>query len=184
MSTTTVTSIRLTELPAATTIRATGSYYPSAPHSRTGGNNNNSNSDSRRQPSPDELLEESRLVDSTAPDGGYGWVIVASGAVLLWWSVGATYAWGVMQKALADRGLSGPATLSFVGSLGAALVSVFAIANAWLVRRVGARRTGMLGVALMSASEILSGFAVKNVGALFFTSGFLFGAGSRYEFEY
>ncbi|KAJ6437430.1 putative AC transposase [Purpureocillium lavendulum] len=128
--------------------------------------------------SSEDALLASEQVDSTVPDGGYGWVIVASGAAILWWSVGTTYAWGVIQEALVEEGLSGPAVLSFVGSLGAALVSVFAIFNAWLVRFVGVRAIGMAGIGFMGGSEILSSFATKNVGALFFTSGFLYGVGA------
>lgn len=33
----------------------------------------------------DDILEASRLADSTVPDGGYGWVVVASCAILAWW---------------------------------------------------------------------------------------------------
>ena len=79
--------------------------------------------------SQDEALQASLAADANVPDGGYGWVVVASGAVLLWWSIGMTYAWGVMQAALVEDGLSKPATLSFIGSLQAALVSALAIVN-------------------------------------------------------
>ncbi|KAK5997595.1 putative transporter MCH2-like protein [Cladobotryum mycophilum] len=158
------TAIELTEVPV-TTLRNIG-HGPSSTTRR------------RIPASEEEVLALSREADLSAPDGGYGWVIVASGTAILWWSVGTTYAWGVMQEALVDRGLSGPAVLSFVGSLGAALVSVFAILNSWVVKKVGVRATGMIGMGLMGGSEILSSFAVGNVGALFFTGGFLFGLGA------
>ncbi|EEU39145.1 uncharacterized protein NECHADRAFT_94539 [Fusarium vanettenii 77-13-4] len=127
--------------------------------------------------SRDEILKASRLADSTVPDGGYGWVIVGSGAVMLWWALGTTYAWGVMQRALIEDGLSTPAILSFIGSLDAALMSALAIINSRLMRAIGMRNTAVLGVAVMGGSEILSSFAVKNLGALFFTSGVLMGTG-------
>ncbi|KAH0489774.1 hypothetical protein TgHK011_001272 [Trichoderma gracile] len=125
----------------------------------------------------DRVLEASREADSTAPEGGYGWVIVGSGFVLLWWSLGTTYAWGVMQTALVADGLADPAVLSFVGSLQAALISALAIVNSWLVRKTGVRAAAMLGAGCMGGSEILSSFTVKNVGALFFTSGVVMGLG-------
>ncbi|EHK18641.1 uncharacterized protein TRIVIDRAFT_51049 [Trichoderma virens Gv29-8] len=139
-------------------------------------------SPSKPQPSKtstvaDQVLEASREADLTAPEGGYGWVIVASGFVLLWWSLGTTYAWGVMQTALVADGLADPAVLSFVGSLQAALISALAIANSMLVRKTGVRAAAMLGAACMGGSEILSSFTVKNVGALFFTSGVVMGIG-------
>lgn len=127
----------------------------------------------------DQVLEASREADSTAPEGGYGWVIVASGFILLWWSLGTTYAWGVMQTALVADGLADPAVLSFVGSLQAALISALAISNSFVVRKTGVRAAAMLGAACMGGSEILSSFTVKNVGALFFTSGVLMGVGVR-----
>lgn len=128
----------------------------------------------------DEVLLASRAADSTAPDGGYGWAIVAGGCVLMWWGVGTTYAWGVVQRTLVGDGLAGPAVLSFIGSLQAAMVSLCATSNAWLLRYLGPRRTAMTGVALMGGSEILSSFTTGNLGGLFVTSGVLFGLGARY----
>lgn len=127
----------------------------------------------------DPVLDASRLADSTVPDGGYGWVVVAACSVLAWWAMGTTYSWGVMQDALVVQGLSSPAVLSFVGGLSAGLVGAMAVVNAWVIRGVGVRCAGMVGVAFMGGSEILSSFAVENLGALFFTSGALMGIGIR-----
>nr|WOD45491.1 hypothetical protein [Trichoderma atroviride] len=126
----------------------------------------------------DHVLEASREADSTVPEGGYGWAIIAGGFVLLWWSLGTTYAWGVMQTALVGDGLADPAVLSFVGSLQAALISALAIVNSLVVRKAGVRATAMLGAACMGGSEILSSFTIHNVGALFFTSGIVMGMGN------
>lgn len=157
----TTTAIELRETSAASSVR--GPYT----------------SGSRAEESTDEILQASRLADSTVPDGGYGWVVVGGGAVLLWWAVGTTYAWGVMQTALVEDGLSTPATLSFIGSLDAALMSALAIVNSRLMRALGMRWTAVLGVSVMGGSEILSSFAVKNIGVLFFTSGVMMGTGVR-----
>lgn len=128
----------------------------------------------------DDVLAASREVDSAAPDGGYGWAIVASGCVLMWWGVGTTYAWGVIQRTLVSDGLAGPAVVSFIGSLQAAMVSLCATANAWLMQYLGPRRTALTGVALMGGCEILSSFATHSLGGLFVTSGVMFGLGVRY----
>ncbi|OAQ62379.1 monocarboxylate permease [Pochonia chlamydosporia 170] len=131
------------------------------------------------QPVPqDDILLASREADAHVPDGGYGWAIVLSGSIILFWAVGATYAWGVMQAALVEDGLSGPAVLSFVGSLSASLVSVFAIVNARLMRKLGPRSTAVCGMSLLGGSMILSGFAVGSVGGLFCTVGVLMGFGA------
>lgn len=129
--------------------------------------------------STDEVLQESRVADSEVPEGGYGWVIVLAGAVQLWWSLGTTYAWGVMQAALVEQGLASPATLSFIGSLQAALISALAIVNSTVMRRLGARWTCVLGAAFMGMSEIMASFTVHNIGGLFFCSGVLKGVGVR-----
>lgn len=130
----------------------------------------------------DEILEASRAADSEAPDGGYGWAIVASGCLLMWWGVGTTYAWGVIQRTLVNQGLAGPAVVSFIGSLQAAMVSLCAVMNAWLLRYLGPQKTALTGVSLMGASGILSSFATHNLGVLFVTAGVLFGLGQSFSF--
>ena len=133
----------------------------------------------RPPPRDDPILSASRAADSTVPEGGYGWVVVAACSVLAWWAMGTTYSWGVMQDALVVRGLSTPAVLSFIGGLSAGLVGAMAIVNSWIIRGVGVRCAGMVGVGLIGGSEVLSSFAVNNLGALFFTSGALLGMGIR-----
>ncbi|KFH41632.1 putative transporter-like protein [Hapsidospora chrysogenum ATCC 11550] len=198
-SSTTSSTIQLTELPAAhtsaaattsttRTTTATAAEHTAAPSTTTtaaaGIITQRRRGDRAADPPEDEdeddILQQSRAADLAVPDGGYGWVVVASGAVILWWSVGLTYAWGIMQAALADDGLASPAVLSFVGSLQAALVSVLAIVCARVMRWLGARRTVLMAVVFMAGSEILASFTVRNVGGLFVTSGVLMGIGVRY----
>ncbi|ATY63001.1 Major facilitator superfamily transporter [Cordyceps militaris] len=167
MSTTTSTSVQLTSSAGWSSNRPSGTTTH------------------RTKPAPavlrteDDVLAASLAVDSAAPDGGYGWAIVLSGCVLMWWGVGTTYAWGVIQRTLVQDALAGPAVLSFIGSLQAAMVSLCATSNAWLLQYLGARRTALTGVALMGGCEILSSFTTGNLGGLFVTAGVLFGLGSR-----
>lgn len=163
MSTTT-TSIQLTD---------TVGWTSSRPHATT---NRTKSAPGRTD---DEVLAASREADSAVPDGGYGWAIVLSGCVLMWWGVGTTYAWGVIQSTLVRDGLAGPAVVSFIGSLQAAMVSLCATSNAWLLQYLGPRRTALTGVALLGGCEILSSFTTHNLAGLFITSGVLFGLGSR-----
>ncbi|KAI0428553.1 major facilitator superfamily transporter [Xylaria sp. FL1042] len=127
--------------------------------------------------SVDPVLEASRLADSDVPDGGYGWVVVASCAVLSWWTIGTSYSWGVIQGALVQEGLSTPAVLSFVGALGPTLLAAVAILNSRIMRMIGVRYTGMLGIFLIGLAEILASFAVNSVPGLFITEGALLGLG-------
>lgn len=167
----TTTSVQLSELDAAGATST--AFQPPQTHQEV--------SQRKGGRSTDEVLQASRVADSEVPEGGYGWVIVLSGAVQLWWSLGTTYAWGVMQAALVDKGLASPATLSFIGSLQAAFISVLAIVNSTIMTRLGPRWTAVVGAAFMGLSEILASFTVNNVGGLFFCSGVLKGIGVRYE---
>ncbi|KAK5069442.1 hypothetical protein LTR70_010728 [Exophiala xenobiotica] len=128
-------------------------------------------------PAVDTIVEASRLADESAPDGGYGWVIVAACSIITFWFVGTTYSWGVIQDALVESGLSKPSTLAFVGSLAVACNAAFAVVNARLVRAIGARKVAFLGLVLMGVGQILSGWALKSVAGLFITAGCVMGYG-------
>jgi hypothetical protein len=129
---------------------------------------------------PDAIIRTSLLADAEAPDGGYGWVVVAACSVLTFWFVGTSYSWGVLQAALVEQHLSAPSTLAFVGSLTAACISLLALVNARMIRAMGARNAGLAGVALLGLGGILSGFSTGNVGGLFVTTGIIEGVGTRY----
>lgn len=134
---------------------------------------------SAHQEDEDAILQASIAADSEAPDGGYGWLIVAGGAMLLWWGSGNTYAWGVTQQKLVDEGLGGPAVLSFIGSLQAAMISAMAVVNTRLMRAVGARTMAMTGMAIMGISAIASSFCTNSIPGLFLTFGVGTGWGAR-----
>lgn len=129
-------------------------------------------------PDADAIMHASLLADSEVPDGGYGWVVVFSGAVITWWFVGASYTWGVMQAALVEQKKFPPATLAFVGSLVPAMIAILAIPNATLIRKVGARTTGLTGILLLGLGSILAGFAVDSIPGLFMTWGVVGGTGT------
>ena len=129
----------------------------------------------------DNILQASQLADSTAPEGEYGWVIIAACCSISFWIVGTVYSWGVMQVALIKQGLSSPATLSWIGSLTFACISFLALVNARVIRLLGARNTALLGVSMLALGEILSGFLTHHVGGLFVTTGVVSGIGTRYD---
>lgn len=129
-------------------------------------------------PGPDEVMQQSLIADSQVPDGGYGWVLIAACALITWWFVGISYVWGVIQAALvAEKGYSS-STLAFVGSLCPACISLLAVPNATVIRKIGARNTGLLGIFLLGLGSILSGFATDNITALFITWGVVGGLGT------
>ncbi|TVY45176.1 Aspyridones efflux protein [Lachnellula subtilissima] len=112
---------------------------------------------------PDAIVAASRLADAEVPDGGYGWVVIAACSALTFWFVGTTYSWGIIQAALVERNLSSPSTISFVGSLTCASISILALVNARTIRKLGARMTALIGVGCLGLGEILSGFSTRNV---------------------
>ncbi|KAJ5901660.1 hypothetical protein N7495_002188 [Penicillium taxi] len=130
------------------------------------------------EPEQDDVMQQSLLADSQVPDGGYGWVVIFACAVLTFWFVGTSYTWGVMQAALVDRKGYSSSTLAFVGSLSPSCISLLAVPNATVVRKIGARFTALLGITLLGLGSILSGFAVNSIASLFITWGFVGGLGT------
>ncbi|KAH0338731.1 MFS general substrate transporter, partial [Aureobasidium melanogenum] len=127
---------------------------------------------------PPNIVEASRIADSTVPEGGYGWVVIVGCATLTWWYLGMSYSWGIMQSALVERGLSSASTLSFIGSLCVTFNSILALAHARFIRLVGTRQAALVGIICLGSGSILSGFCTESVGGLFFTSGAIMGIGT------
>ena len=125
----------------------------------------------------------SRVVDAGVPDGGYGWVVVLSSAVLAFWFVGITYSWGVIQESLVRNSLSSASTLSFVGSLTVASLSIFAIINAKTICVLGARGTAILGISIFGVGQLLSSLTTGSIAGLFLTTGVTMGIGARYIYQ-
>lgn len=128
----------------------------------------------------DNILQASQRADSTAPEGGYAWVVVCACCFVSFWIVGTVYSWGVMQAALIQQGLSSPSTLSWIGSLAFACIAFLALVNARVIRLLGAKRTAFLGISTLASGEILSGYCTHTVGGLFVTAGVMSGIGTRY----
>ena len=113
-------------------------------------------------------------------EGGYGWVVVSSCAVLTFWFVGTSYSWGVLQKSLVESGVGSTSTLSFVGGLTTMCIAVLAIFNARILRAIGARWTGVAGILILGLGELLSSFFVKSLVGLFLGWGIIGGVGTRF----
>lgn len=133
-------------------------------------------------PDPDAVIEASRAADASAPEGGYGWVVLFGCAVITFWFVGTTYCWGIIQGVLVKEGLASPSTLSFIGSLTIAFIAILAVFSARVVRSLGARYTALLGITCLAGGELLSGFTTGNVGGLFVTAGVVMGFGTSMSF--
>ncbi|KAJ5126708.1 hypothetical protein N7448_007487 [Penicillium atrosanguineum] len=152
---------------ATQTLPTTALELPNLNHS----NERQRNLSSGPEPVEDDVMRESLIADSQVPDGGYGWVLIFACAVVTWWFVGASYTWGVMQAELVQKKGYSSSTLAFVGSLCPACISLLAVPNATVIRKIGARVTALLGIFLLGLGSILSGFAVDSIAGLFMTWG-------------
>ncbi|KIY53295.1 MFS general substrate transporter [Fistulina hepatica ATCC 64428] len=135
----------------------------------------------RRLSDPTPTLPPPDAFDSV-PDGGYGWVIVAACSMIMFFSVGGTYSWGVIQARLAAENLAKNSTLAFIGSLSTSFVALGAIANGHVIRLLGTRNAAILGCFLLGFGQILSSFCTKSVPALFITYGLIDGLGTSLTF--
>ncbi|KAI0052251.1 MFS general substrate transporter [Auriscalpium vulgare] len=116
------------------------------------------------------------------PDGGYGWVIVGACSIIMSFSVGVVYSWGVIQARLTASHLASDATLSFVGSTAASFVAFAALVNVRLIRLLGTRNAALVGSFLLGLGQILSGWSTGSVGGLFVTNGVVMGFGVSLSF--
>lgn len=174
MSTTTITEDQIelsTFTPGSTSLlpltKASPAISLAEPSSANGASN------------PDEVPEDAAYSVSAIPDGGYGWVIVASCFVTTFCHNGVINVWGVMQAALLDstmRNVS-PSTLAYVGSLGLSGGAMYGLAAIRLVRFIGSRYTMLLGIFLMGMSLIGASFCTTNLAGLFGTAGLTGGVG-------
>jgi MCP family monocarboxylic acid transporter-like MFS transporter 3 len=128
---------------------------------------------------PDEVPADAPYSVSAIPDGGYGWVIVASAFLTTFCHNGIINCWGVLQAALLDSTLSHvPAsTLAYVGSLALSGGALYGLAAVRMMRWVGSRTTIMIGVFLMGMSLIGASFCTSNLAGLFGTAGLIGGIG-------
>jgi MFS family permease len=125
----------------------------------------------------DPALEESRIADSTVPDGGYGWVVIIACAVVAWWVIGLSYVWGVYQSALVERNVGSPLALSFCGSLSPALMATVGMLVSRMLRSFGTRKLSFVGIILMALSLIGASFVTDHLVGLVFLPGVPLGLG-------
>ncbi|KAJ3890887.1 major facilitator superfamily domain-containing protein [Lentinula edodes] len=111
------------------------------------------------------------------PEGGYGWVVVASCSMIMFFAVGGFYSWGVIQAQLAAESIAPNSTLAFIGSLGVSFIAFGAIFMGRLIRWIGARNAGFLSCLLMGG-ERWRAFC----DGLFVTNGIIVGLGTSMSF--
>ncbi|KAG8630357.1 hypothetical protein KVT40_001976 [Elsinoe batatas] len=125
-------------------------------------------------------------VDASDHDDGWdkpeGWPVVAAGSTIFFAYLGLIYSYGIVQLHLNRANLARISTLSFVGSVGAAMSPLTGMLVARLIRRVGYRATSIIGSVFLGLGEFTAGWSTKSVPAMFHTQGVLFGIGTALLF--
>jgi MCP family monocarboxylic acid transporter-like MFS transporter 3 len=126
------------------------------------------------------LDESPENVTAAAPEGGYGWAVITSCAILTFWVNGLMGSWGVLQVALLRSKLltTSTSTASFIVGLGLACIVAFGLFGVTLARLLGARITALLGILFVAIGEISSSFTTTNIGGMFGCSGVILGLGA------
>ncbi|KAH7353395.1 major facilitator superfamily domain-containing protein [Plectosphaerella cucumerina] len=141
-----------------------------------------------QQQNPDDTEIARAIDDSQAPsnateaipDGGYGWTIVASNSVLLFWINGYTTAWGVLQTNIlkSDRLKTDVRTITFVGSLYMACMVALSLVSVRLMGSFGVRYTTLAALSMFSIGLIATSFTLDHIAGLFCVAGLFVGCGS------
>ncbi|VUC32797.1 unnamed protein product [Clonostachys rosea] len=104
------------------------------------------------------------------PDGGYGWTVVASCFLLLFWINGYTTAWVKSPQLHTNI-----RTITFVGSFYMACMVAFGLASVRVSRSFGMRKTCLVAVGLFGAGLIATSFTLEHLAGLFCIAGLLVG---------
>ncbi|KAK2026435.1 major facilitator superfamily transporter [Colletotrichum zoysiae] len=113
------------------------------------------------------------------PDGGYGWVIVASCFTLNCFTWGVTSSYGVYLSHYLSSGLfpgATPMDYGLVGGFNFAFAMIFAPLATYTAHRFGKRGTMLAGAVVQSAGFISASFA-SEAWHLYVTQGLLVGGG-------
>ncbi|KAB2102622.1 hypothetical protein AG0111_0g8704 [Alternaria gaisen] len=115
-------------------------------------------------------------------DSSEGWPVVGAGAAIFFVYLGLVYSYGIVQLQLERRQLANVPTLSFIGSVAAAISPLTGAFVARIIKRIGYRATAATGSFLLGLGEFCAGFSTHSVPAMFVTQGFLFGIGAALLF--
>ncbi|TWU72664.1 hypothetical protein ED733_002460 [Metarhizium rileyi] len=120
--------------------------------------------------------------DEPGWDSNQGWSVVAAGSAIFFVYLGLVYSYGIVQLHLIEARLASISTLSFIGSVGAAISPLTGMLVARIIRLAGYRVTALIGSLFLGLGEFTAGWSTKSVPAMFITQGFLFGIGSSMLF--
>jgi hypothetical protein len=111
-----------------------------------------------------------------------GWPVVGAGSAIFFVYLGLIYSYGIVQLHLTESRLASVSTLSFIGSVAAAIGPLTGTIVARIIRRIGYRATAFTGSIFLGLGEFTAGWSTKSVPAMFVTQGILFGVGASLLF--
>ena len=139
-----------------------------------------------RSANDNQALDTRNPEENVSPDNDWdnkeGWPVVAAGAAIFFVYLGLIYSYGIVQLHLTEARLASVSTLSFIGSVGAALTPLTGMIVAQIIKRIGYSATAFIGGLFLGLGEFTAGWSTKSVPAMFATQGFLFGVGASLLF--
>ncbi|KAH0286264.1 putative monocarboxylate transporter [Aureobasidium namibiae CBS 147.97] len=130
--------------------------------------------DETSPPTPQENFDEW--------DKKEGWPAVAAGSAIFFVYLGLVYSYGIVQLHLIESQLATVSTLSFIGSVGAAMSPLTGMVVARIIKRFGCRKTAFAGGLFLGLGEVTACWSTGSVPAMFITQGVLFGIGAALLF--
>ncbi|KAK7420815.1 hypothetical protein QQX98_002619 [Neonectria punicea] len=128
---------------------------------------------------PDAEPPRDQSSSTTAPDGGYGWVVTVSVGFINGHSWGISAAYSVfLAHYLKESTFPGATALMYatVGSLSIGVTLLISPLVTIMARELGTRPTMLIGAGLQSASLVCASFSTE-IWHLFLSQGVLFGIG-------
>ncbi|KAH6665291.1 major facilitator superfamily domain-containing protein [Plectosphaerella plurivora] len=125
----------------------------------------------------------SNAIDAV-PNGGYGWTIVASNAILLFWVLGYTTAWGVLQTDILKSGQlqTDVRTITFVGSFYMGCMVALSLVSIRIMGAFGVRYTTLVALVMFSLGLVATSFLLEHIAGLFCVAGLFVGCGGSLLF--
>ncbi|KAH7273269.1 hypothetical protein MRS44_001835 [Fusarium solani] len=130
-------------------------------------------------PSPEAESQRNASPSVEAPDGGYGWVVTTSVAIVNGHSWGISAAYSVfLAHYLKEDTFPGATALMYatVGSLSVGVMMLISPLVTVIVREMGTRPTMVIGAVLQALSLVCASLSTK-IWHLFLSQGVLFGIG-------
>ncbi|KFY87562.1 hypothetical protein V500_06892 [Pseudogymnoascus sp. VKM F-4518 (FW-2643)] len=142
-------------------------------------NNGSSETDTEKTPIGLAPLAPLAPEADVAPDGGYGWVVVACVFMINAHTWGINSSYGVFLSYYLQHGFfpgASPLEYAFVGGLSIAMSQVVSPLATYLIRRFGIYIPLLLGIVLQTAALLGASFAT-DIWHLFLSQGVCFGLG-------